>query len=126
MQTSIPDAPPVSREAVVTRAVLRAADRLAVSNAELAEILGVSQATVSRMRNHDRPLGEKDKSFELAVHFIRLFRSLDSVFGGDETVARAWLRGHNTSLGTPPIEAVKTISGLMDAVAYLDSRRAVV
>lgn len=43
MQTSIPDAPPVSREAVVTRAVLRAADRLAVSNAELAEILGVSK-----------------------------------------------------------------------------------
>ena len=37
----------------------------------------------------------EDKSFELALLFIRLFRSLDAIVGGDEAVARAWLRNEN-------------------------------
>jgi uncharacterized protein (DUF2384 family) len=122
------DRAPVStpQEAVVSKALLRAADRLGVSGAELSAIVGVSPATLSRLKKQGRTLPEGDKAFELAVHFIRLFRSLDSVFGGDEAVARAWLRHHNTALGSAPIDAIKTVQGLLNAVAYLDSRRAVV
>ena len=47
-----PRAHPVSDEAaLLTKAVLRAADRLAIRNAVLARILGLSGPTISRMRN---------------------------------------------------------------------------
>lgn len=122
-----PQAKATSPEAqVVTKAVLRAADHLGVSNAALARILGLSDATVSRMRNHTYQLSPSDKAFELGVLFIRLYRSLDSITGGEAEVARAWLRNRNTVLDGRPLDQIQTIIGLTHAIQYLDSRRAVV
>lgn len=111
---------------VVTRAALRAADRLHVPARALAAIIGVSEATVSRMKRGDFDLLPGSKPFELAVLFIRLFRSLDAIVGGDEKVAAAWLANPNIALDARPIEKLKSISGLVDVIAYLDSRRALV
>jgi hypothetical protein len=70
-----PRANPVSDEAVVlTKAVLRAADRLAIKNAALAKILGLSGPTISRMRGGKYRLERGQKPFELAVLLIRLYR----------------------------------------------------
>ena len=111
--------------AVVTRAVVRAAERLDVSNRVLAAVLGVSEATVSRMGAGSYELAAASKPFELAVLFIRLFRSLDAITGGDSAVAGAWLRNDNTVLGATPISLVTSVSGLVNVVGYLDARRAV-
>lgn len=111
---------------VVTKAVLRAAEQLRVSNGVLAKIIGVSEPTLSRMRTKDLPLSERSKEFELALLFIRLYRSLDSIVGGEAEVAAAWLRNDNRALGGKPLEQIQTIPGLMNVIAYLDSRRAVV
>ncbi len=111
---------------VVTKAVLRAAEQLHVSNGVLAKIIGVSEPTLSRMRTKDLPLSERSKEFELALLFIRLYRSLDSIVGGEAEVAAAWLRNDNRALGGKPLEQIQTIPGLMNVIAYLDSRRAVV
>ena len=112
--------------AVVTKAAVRAADRLALSNRLLAEVLGVSEATVSRMGAGTYQLVPASKPFELAVLFVRLFRSLDAIVGGDAAVARAWLRNDNTALGATPLSLIASVSGLVNVVAYLDTRRAVV
>jgi Protein of unknown function (DUF2384) len=109
---------------VVTKAVVRAAERLDVSNRVLAAVLGVSEATVSRMGAGSYELAAASKPFELAVLFIRLFRSLDAITGGDGAVARAWLRNDNTVLGATPISLVTSVSGLVNVVGYLDARRA--
>lgn len=111
---------------VVTKAVLRAAEQLRVSNGVLAKIIGVSEPTLSRMRTKDLSLSERSKEFELALLFIRLYRSLDSIVGGEAEVAAAWLRNDNRALGGKPLEQIQTIPGLMNVIAYLDSRRAVV
>lgn len=111
---------------VVTKAVVRAAERLDLNGKALAAVLGVSEATLSRMRKGDHALEPGTKPFELAVLFVRLFRSLDAIVGGDERVARAWLVADNTALGAPPFEKIRTITGLVDVVAHLDARRAVV
>jgi hypothetical protein len=111
--------------AVVTKAVVRAAERLAVSNRLLAAVLGLSEATVSRMGAGSYELAAASKPLELAVLFIRLFRSLDAITGGDSAVARAWLRNDNTVLGAAPISLVTSVSGLVNVVGYLDARRAV-
>jgi DNA-binding XRE family transcriptional regulator len=114
----------LSQKAVLTKAVLRAADKLDVNQAALADILGVSEATVSRMRKGDYVL--QAKAFELGVLFVRLFRSLDAIVGGDEAVARAWLASHNLALEAKPAEQIRTITGLTDVIAYLDARRSII
>lgn len=115
---------PASAGAVTTKAVLRAAGRLGLSHKLLGAIIGVSEATVSRMGSGSYALAPDDKPFELAVLFIRLFRSLDAITDGDEAVAAAWLRAENRSLGRPPLDLIQTVAGLVHVVGYLDTRRA--
>jgi hypothetical protein len=110
--------------AVVSKAVKRAAERLELSNRILAAVLGLSEATVSRMGSGTYQLDAGTKPFELAVLFLRLFRSLDGIAGGDTTVARAWLRNDNTALGAKPVTLIESVAGLVNVVAYLDARRA--
>jgi uncharacterized protein (DUF2384 family) len=64
------------------------------------------------------------RPFELAVLFIRLYRSLDAIVGGDEAVARAWLKNPNTALRNRPIDLIQKVQGLLDVIHYLDARRA--
>jgi len=111
---------------VLTQATLRAATRLGLTNRAIGRIIGVSEATVSRMGSGDYVLARGEKPFELAVLLVRLFRSIDAIVGGDEQTARSWLRSENTALGAAPIEKIQTVSGLVDVIAYLDARRAVV
>jgi phosphotransacetylase len=118
--------PRASEAAVITKAAVGAADRLGISARTLALVLGVSEATVSRMKRQDHLLESGTKSFELAILLVRLFRSLDAVVGGDENVARQWLRNANTAFGAAPLEKIISISGLTDVLAYLDARRALV
>ena len=115
-----------AENAVVTNATLRAADLLDITARTLALVIGVSEATVSRMRKQEFVLERGTKPFELAVLIVRLFRSLDAIVGGDETVARAWLKNPNTALDGTPLKKILTIAGLVDVIAYLDSRRALV
>ncbi len=112
--------------AVVTKAVLRAAERLALPNRVLAATLGLSEATISRMGSGTYRLMPGDKPFEIAVLFLRLFRALDAIVGGDGPAARAWLRGENTVLGATPLSLIQSVSGLVNVVGYLDARRALV
>jgi hypothetical protein len=95
-----------------------------VSQKAVARIIGVSEATVSRLQAGRLALDPTEKPFELAVLFIRLFRSLDALVSGDEAAARAWMRGANLALGDTPLARIQTVTGLVDVVAYLDSRRA--
>jgi Antitoxin Xre/MbcA/ParS C-terminal toxin-binding domain/Antitoxin Xre-like helix-turn-helix domain len=112
--------------AVVTKAAVRAADKLGLTSKILARIIGVSEPSVSRMRRGDYLLGEGDKPFELAVLFIRLYRSLDAIVGGDDAVANAWLKNPNTTLQATPVDLIQNVHGLTDVIQYLDARRAVV
>lgn len=116
----------ISEAQVVTKATVAAADRLGLSARTLAGVVGVSEASVSRMKRLDHLLEKGTKPFELALLLIRLFRSLDAITGGDEQVARAWLKNHNTALSGIPVEKILSISGLTDVLAYLDARRALV
>ena len=115
----------VEEELVVAKAVTRAAERLGLGNRELARILGLSEASASRLRRGTFRLRRRDKAFELAVLLVRLYRALDAVAGGDLGVMRGWLRSPNTALDGLPLERLFTVTGLLDVLAYLDSRRAV-
>ena len=118
---------PVPKEnAVITKAALRAADRLEIRNTVLAKIVGVSEPTVTRMRRGDYVFDKDQKPFELAVLFIRLYRSLDAIVDGDDAVAKSWIRNDNTALSGRPLDLIQSVSGLTNVIQYLDARRAVV
>ena len=121
---SAPRRAPAAKAAVVTKGVMRAAERLALPNRVLAVMLGLSEATVSRMGAGSYQLDPGGKPYELAVLLLRLFRSLDAIVGGDVPVARAWLRNTNTAFGAAPITMIESVAGLVHVVAYLDDRRA--
>lgn len=118
---SVPD-----EASVVTKAALRAADRLGIRNTVLARIVGVSEPTVSRMRRGDYLLTREQKPFELAVLFIRLYRSLDAIVDGDDAVAQSWMQNENTALNGRPLTLIQSVAGLINVIQYLDARRAVV
>lgn len=109
---------------VITKAALAASERLGLTAARLSDILGISAPTVSRMKRQDFCLEPGSKPYELAVLLIRVFRSLDAIVGGDDTVSRAWLQNHNDALAGVPAEKLTSITGLLDVLSYLDARRA--
>ena len=115
---------PLADAAVVTKATVRAAGRLGLPNRSLARVLGLSEATVSRMSGGTYLLKRGDKAFEVALLFLRMFRALDALAGGDEQVSRAWLRHDNLALGGAPAARIESLAGLVDVVGYLDADRA--
>lgn len=116
--------PAPARGAVLAKAAMRAGARLGLSGKLLSDVLGLSEAQISRMRNGEADLGENTKAFELAALLVRVFRSLDAIVGGDEAAAKAWITSENTALGARPIDRMVSIQGLADVVTYLDARRA--
>jgi Protein of unknown function (DUF2384) len=125
-QTKPRPASAADQAAVLTKATLKAATQLGLTNKLLATVIGVSEATVSRMRSGVYTLQRGQKSFELAVLFVRLYRSLDAIVGGDDAVAGVWLKNRNTVLDAEPLTLIQTVPGLMNVIQYLDARRAVV
>lgn len=114
--------PAVAPEAVLAKAVLNAADRLHLRQRQIAAILGASEASISRLAR-GRGIDPSSKEGELALLFLRLYRSLDTLVGGDEERARAWLEADNVHLGGAPVERIATVQGLLDVVQYLDAMR---
>jgi len=119
------DAGPVAQAAVLSKAVTRAAERLGISRALLAKILGVSPATVTRLFAGNYMLDPSRKEWEFGLLFVRAFRSLDSIVGADET-ARQWLSSENLGLNGRPIDLIGQTEGLVRVVQYLDSSRGLV
>lgn len=116
--------PAADPAAVLSRATVRAARFLAIAQGELAEIIGVSAATLSRLANGHRNLDPGSKPWQLAALFVRLFRSLDAIVGSDDAAARAWLRSENGALGGVPLTLIRDPAGLVRTVDYLDAARA--
>ena len=122
MKTSPHSAAASDEDRVLTRAALRAAEQLGLTQKELAAVVGVSPATVSRLA-HGATLGAESKEGELAVQLLRVFRSLDALLGGDAEKCRQWLRAENRHLEAVPAELLRTVPGLVHVAEYLDAMR---
>ena len=114
--------PAPDKRKVLTKAVVRAAKSLGLSQAKLAATLGVSDPTASRMFAEKYFLDPDRKEWELAALFVRLFRSLDSIVASDEK-ARVWLSSENDALGARPIDLLPRAEGLVRVLHYLDAAR---
>lgn len=109
---------------IAAKALLRAAELLDMSARDVSAVIGLSEASVSRLKHEGGTTRLAGKAYELSLLFIRLYRSLDAIMGGDDNASRKWLRAQNSALGGVPLTRIKTIDGLTHVLAYLDARRA--
>ena len=108
---------------VLTKAVLRAMGFLGLRQADLAETIGASSSTVSRLSSGEYVLDpSRKKEWELSVLFVRMFRSLDAILGHGEQ-ARQWLNGDNLALAGRPADLIRTTEGLIRVIHFLDAYR---
>ena len=109
--------------AVLTEAVVNAARILGITQARVAQVLGLSGSTVSRMFDGKYLLDARGKEWELSTLLVRLFRSLDSIVGADDAAAKAWLKTEHRSLGGRPVDLIRSAEGLVHVLHYLDAAR---
>lgn len=111
--------------AVLTKAALRSADLLGLSNAILARVIGVSESQVSRMSAGQRQLEIGTKPAELATLLVRVYRSLDAMVGNSDQHRRLWMSSFNRAFNEVPKDAIQKVDGLVRVVSYLDGARAI-
>lgn len=113
----------LEQQVVLQKALLRLAEKLNINQKQLAQIIGLSEPSASRLYHGQKNLNPESKEGELALLLIRLYRSLDAILGGDEDNCRAWFHHYNTHLNGVPIELVTQVQGLMSVINYLDVMR---
>jgi len=113
-------AAPLTDGELVLQAVLRAADELELSRTALARVLGKDRSTLNRVKGMD----PASKTGELALLFIRLYRSLSVLVGHDRRQLRHWFHTANRHTGGVPAGQVQRTEGLVEIVQYLDAMRA--
>ena len=112
------------KKRVLRKALIRLTEHLSLSRKELSNIIGPSEPSLSRLFNkQDYYIDPHSKEGELAVLLIRLYRSLDVLFGGNTEQCRQWMKSDNAHLGMEPIKLIQSIPGLIHTVEYLDAMR---
>jgi transcriptional regulator with XRE-family HTH domain len=113
----------VQADRVLAKATWRAAQQLGLSQSALSRVIGVSEATVSRLSRGERTLQPDSKEGQLAALLVRIFRSLDALVGNDADRRAAWLTTHNRALNGVPRQLIETPQGLVTTLVYLDALR---
>ena len=109
-------------DAVLAKAVLKAATELGLNQADLAAVLGVHRTAISRLKRNPS-LDPDSKQGELALMLIRVARALFALTGGDEDWIRHFMRTSNKVTGGVPAEQVKTVAGLVTVLQFVDAIR---
>ena len=110
-----------NKAGVLMKAFNKACSELGITKAQAGKIIGVNRATLSRKESQG--FAPESKQGELSLHFIRLYRSLFAISGGDLGFMRHWFITPNNALGGAPAEKVQTVLGLIQANEYLDAMR---
>ena len=113
-----------SDDKLLTSAISKIAAYWGLSNVKLSSVLGLSEATISRLRSGKTFLDPASKSFEAGQFLLRLFRSLDALMGSDDDAATSWLTSHNLDLEARPIDLIDSFKGLLTVCDYVDAHRA--
>ncbi len=114
--------PAVQTSRVLTKAAVRAARTLGLTQRTLAAVIGISESSASRL-NRGRFVDPLSKEGELAILLLRVFRSLDALLGGNDREARKWMHAGNIHLRGVPADLVCTVPGLVRVADYLDAMR---
>ena len=104
---------------LVAEACGRAAQALGLTRDELSAVVGKHRTSIERTG-----LDPKTKEGELGLLFLRVYRSLHALMGGDQALMRHWMEHPNRQLGEqPPRQLLARVEGLTRVASYLDALR---
>jgi len=106
------------KSAVLGRSLLAAAEELGVSKSDIGSIIGRNRTTIDR-----NGIDPNTKAGELALMFIRIYRSLFALMGGDKDNMRHFLHTNNLGTHGVPAEQIHHIQGMVAVCTYLDAMR---
>lgn len=112
------------RARILSTAVAEVARHLEISSTELGNIIGVSQASASRLMRGEFAVRENTKEWEFAALLVRLYRGLFSIVGNNDQLAKDWLKSRNSAFGNEiPFAVIQKAAGLVHACDYIDAHR---
>jgi hypothetical protein len=111
-------APKPDKADILAEAFGNAGRYLGMKQSDLGEIVGKDRTAISRGR-----VDPDSKAGELALLFIRCYRALYALMGGDPRQMAHWMHTENRHTGGIPAEQVKTVQGLITVLEYLDAIR---
>lgn len=111
------------KEQVLTKAILNLANFYNFTGKDLSDIIGISESTTTRLNQGKKFISPDTKEGEMALLLLRVYRGLNSLIGNNHEKAKIWLNSFNNYFKKKPIEQLKTVSGLVDVVNYLDAMR---
>lgn len=107
------------KDTVLTKALLNVGKALGISPSVIGQIVGKNRSSLYRTNG----IKSNSKSGELALIFIRCYRALYVLTGGNEDVMKHWFNTKNNHTGGIPLEQVTKLEGLMTVMRYLDAMR---
>jgi hypothetical protein len=106
-------------QTIVMQAYINAYKTMGISDGHAAKLIGVGRSTLLRKSSFET----ESKQSELQILFIRLYRSLFALFGGDLISMKHWFDHKNKHIRGVPRELCFTVTGLVNINAYLDALR---
>lgn len=106
-------------QTIVMKAYIKAYKTMGISDVHAAKLIGVGRSTLLRKASFET----ESKQSELQILFIRLYRSLFALFGGDLASMKHWFEHKNKHIRGVPRELCFTVTGLVNVNAYLDALR---
>jgi hypothetical protein len=103
---------------VLATALANAGKEVGLTQSALAQVIGRDRTVLSRSG-----LDPDSKAGELALLFIRAYRALFALTGGDRDAMRHWFQTANLHTGGVPAQQVRQVQGLVQVVEYLDAIR---
>lgn len=102
---------------VLSKVTRRAGEELGLSGTTVAAIVKRSRTRLADPMRPDTATGE------LALMFVRVYRGLYALMGGDADAMHRWLHGMNSATGGVPVEQMHRIEGLVGVLRYVDAMR---
>jgi uncharacterized protein (DUF2384 family) len=118
------DAIPQQSDAeLVTQAFVEAGRELGFTLAQMASVIGVSESTMKNYSRGAATIGSA-KDQELSLGFIRVYRALFAILGGNREQIRHWMKTPNRHLNNQvPTDLAGNYQGLAELNVYLDAMR---
>ncbi len=107
--------------AVIMKAFNNACTALDIGTQEKSKLLGVNRSTLNRKADTGFPLESKES--EIQLNFVRIYRSLYAIAGGDSEFMKHWFKTRNKALNAIPAELCNKITGIVRVNMYLDAMR---
>ena len=108
---------------VLTKALCNATHFYSLTGKDLSKIIGISESSATRLSQGIKFISPHTKEGEMALLLLRIYRSLNAMVGNNHEKAKLWLNSQNNYFRNKPIEEMKTVSGLVGVLNYLDAMR---